>query len=608
MSKETNKKKVSSKLLFLMGFFVLLYFKSTMFTFIGSTNAGTSISAVGIEPYLIIPHLAILGIIIFPAFFFKEKAATKYLIIIDLLYSVLLIADLWYYRASGYYLGIQYIFYKDLFNPLGKSLINPNKIDLIFLIDLPILIFCYFKFKNKLADTRKVKTAVVGIMASLVIVFGAHYLFDTLRISGSIRFVQKDWEASWSPYTRAENRSPLGDHVYEIYSTLSKVYSKDDEDKKQQAEQWLEWNNENLPDNEYKGIAKGKNVIFLQIESLENFVINQEAYGQEITPNLNKLINENLYFSNIYEQNNGANSIDCDVMANASMLTLGDSVTALTYPEVKLNSIERILEKEGYTTVSSHVERPGDWGWLQLHKAALGIQTSWDINEYELDEYAGFGLSDRSLYTQFTSKLQDLKQPFFATVPTLTSHGPFDIADKYRELQLPEEIDKNKFGGYLQSVHYADAQIGNFFNMLEEKGLKDNTIVVIYGDHSGIHKYYTEDVEATEAAGMPGDWWKKYKMQVPLLIVGNDMPSKTIDKVGGHIDIMPTVSYLLGVSPNGTQMGRNLLNTDRDASVIKGGIVVGNPTEEEREKLKQAYDVADYLIKNNYFEKSNKIG
>lgn len=604
MFSKSNKKKINKKIILLIGFFILLYFKSTMFTFIGSTNSGTSISAVGIEPYLIIPHLAILGVIIFPAFFFKEKGAMKYLIVIDTLYSILLIADLWYYRASGYYLGIQYIFFKDLFNPLGNSLFNPNKLDLIFIIDIPILIFAYFKFKNKLQNVRRIKCAVIGIIASLVIVFGAHYLFDIVRFPGSIRFIQNDWEASWSPYTRVETRSPIGDHVYEAYWTLKKVYAKDDDEKKKQAEEWLKWNDENLPDNEYKGIAEGKNVVFLQIESLENFVINQEVYGQEITPNLNKLIKENLYFSNIYEQNNGANSIDCDVMANASMLTLGDSVTFLTYPESKYNSMARVLQKKGYETVSSHVERAGDWGWLQAHKAALGFDTSWDINEYELDEYAGFGLSDRSLYTQFSNKLATLKQPFFATVPTLTSHGPFDIAEKYRELDLPEDIDKNKFGGYLQSVHYADAQIGAFFNMLEEKGLKDNTIVVIYGDHSGVHKYYMDDVEKTN---MPGDWWQEYKQQIPLLIVGNDIPSKTVDTVGGHIDIMPTVSYLLGVDPDGTQMGRNLLNTNRNASVIKGSIVVGNPTEEERKKLEEAYDVADYLIKSNYFEKNNKL-
>lgn len=600
-----TKKTINKKLLSMIGFFILLYFKSIMFTFIGASTAGTNINAIGINVYTIIPYLAILGVIIFPAFLFKGKGRIRYIIGIDILYSLLLIADLWYYRASGYYLGLKYIVYSDLFNPLARSLFNPNIIDLLLIIDIPIIVVASYKIKDKLQIKRNVKNAILGVATCLIIVLSWHYLFDIKRIAGgTVRFVQDDWDASWNPSTRVMNRSPLGDHFYEGYTTLKKLMINDNEQMKAEAEEWLEWNNEELPDNEYKGVAKGKNVVFLQIEALEDFVINQKVYNQEVTPNLNKIIKEGLYFNNVYEQNNAGNSIDCDVMANSSMLTLGDSITLLTHPEVKYNSLARILGKNGYTTVSSHVERAGDWSWLEAHKAALGFQTSWDINQYNIDEYVGFGLSDKSLYTQFSDKLSKLQQPFFATVPTLSSHGPFDIKEQYRELELPKELDSNKLGGYFQSIHYADEQIGTFLKMLEEKNLMENTIVVIYGDHGGIHKYYMEDVEATN---MPGDWWQEYEKQIPFIVYGKDLTSNTIETVGGHIDIMPTISYLLGVETNNTPMGRNLLNTKRNASVIKGGTVVGSPTEEERIKLEQAYGVADYLIKNNYYEKTHKV-
>jgi phosphoglycerol transferase MdoB-like AlkP superfamily enzyme len=517
----------------------------------------------------------------------------------------MLLADLWYYRASGYFLEFKYIVYKDLFNPLGRSVLNPSLIDLILILDIPVIIFLIYKKEKGLSIKRNMKTSLIGIITCLTIIFGWHYLFDIKRVAdGTVRFMQEDWEAAWNPSTRAMNRSPLGDHLYEAYITLMKPVVNGDKEMRAEAEEWLDWNNEKLPDNKFKGLAQGKNVVLLQIESLENFVINQKVYDQEITPNLNKIINEGLYFGNIYEQNNAGNSIDCDVMANASVLTLGDSITFLTHPEVKYNSLARILGKSGYTTVSSHAERAGDWGWLEAHKAALGFQTSWDINEYNVDEKVGFGLSDRSLYKQFSDKLSKLQQPFFATVPTLSSHGPFDIKKQYRKLSLPEELDRNKLGGYFQSVHYADEQIGAFIDMLEEKGLMDNTILVIYGDHSGIHKYYMDDVEATQ---MEGDWWQEYRKQIPLIICGKGLPSETINTTGGHIDIMPTVAYLLGVDTDKTIMGRNLLNTNRNASVIKGGIVVGNPTTDEKVKFGQAYDVADYLIKNNYFEKTKKV-
>jgi phosphoglycerol transferase MdoB-like AlkP superfamily enzyme len=293
-----------------------------------------------------------------------------------------------------------------------------------------------------------------------------------------------------------------------------------------------------------------------------------------------------------------------DMMAASGVLPLGDVITYLEYPEVKYKSLPRLLEEQGYNTILSHAERAGDWNWAEAGKSAAGYNEIWDIRQYTIDEYAGFGLSDRSLYTQFSEKLSKLESPFFAVIPTLTSHGPFDIAKKYRELDLPKELDENKLGGYFQSVNYADKQIGLFFSLLEKYNLLDNTIVVIYGDHGGVHKYYMEDVEASN---IPGEWWKEKDSKVPLIVYGKDIKEKTIDVNGGQIDIVPTVSYLLGIDTKDYCMGRNLLTTKRDATVIKDGIIIGNPSKEEEIMLKEAYDIADKIIKNNYYVNTNKV-
>lgn len=590
----------------IIGMVIILFIKTVIFTSIGSSKFGTSFWGTGYDSPLIFAHVSYLIIMIAPCFFLKGKKEITYLIIIDILYSLLLIADLWYFRASGYYLGIKYIFYPELFNPLGNSLFNPNMLDLILIIDIPIIIYIRNRIKSKAEFKRSIKAGLLSFAIPILIISTTHYLFDIKRVYGSsVRFIQNDWEASWSPATRVKNRSPLGDHMYEIFTTFSKVISKVDKEEMKIVDSWLEWNNEKLPDNEYKGIAKDKNVIFLQIESLEDFVINQKVYGQEITPNLNKLINKSLYFNNIYEQNNGANSIDADMLASTGLLTLGDSVTFLTHPEVKYNSIQRILSRNGYQTAGSHAEKAGDWGWAEAHKSALGTEVLWSIRDYIEDEYVGFGLSDESLYRQFLEKIQTLNQPFFAMIPTLTSHGPFDINEKYRELNLPEELDENELGGYFQSIHYADKQIGTLIKNLEDKGLIENTVVVIYGDHGGVHKYYMNTVEKVE---MDGDWWKEYEMQIPLIIYGEDLPSRQIETVGGHMDITPTVLYLLGLDNENTFMGRNLLNTNRNATVIKGGTIKGTvSSEEERKNLEEAYKISEYIIKNNYFEHKGKV-
>ncbi len=584
----------------------ILYTKGFLLAlFITFDNGSFNINGADINIFLILPHLAILGVFVLPALMFKGKNSIRYLLFIDIIYTLLIISDLWVYRGTGHLLELKFLFFKEGFYTINEGIINPRIRDIVFLIDIGLLLFYYKKITSKINNIRRVGTSLVLIALCFAIIGSFHYILDIEDLTnGKVRFIQEEWQGTWNPYTKIVCRSPIGNHIYEDYKTIKKLVRKANDNDINEINQWLEWNKEGLDDNEYKALAKGKNVVFLQIEALENFVINEKVFDQEITPNLNKLIKENLYFKNIHEQNSAGNSIDTDMMAASGVLPLGDVITYLEYPEVKYYSLPRILNKEGYNTILTHAEKAGDWNWAEAGKSAADYKTIWDIRDYTIDEIVGFGLSDRSLYTQFVEKIAKEEEQFLAVVPTLTSHGPFDIDEKYRELELPKELDKNKLGGYFQSIHYADKQIGLFFELLKEKDLLDNTIVVVYGDHGGIHKYYMEDVEASN---IEGTWWQEKYSKIPLIIYGSDIPGKTIEAYGGQIDIMPTVSYLLGVDTNGYPMGRNLLNTNRNATVIKDGIILGNPKGDEEEMLKKAYDIADKIIKNNYYYKTNKV-
>lgn len=576
---------------------IILVIKSIIFIGIGSSNTGKTFSGFKIEKELILAQLAFIGILIFISLFFKGKRQITYLIIVDIVYSLILIADIWYYRASRNYLGLRHILFKDMFNPMHESLINPNKLDLLFLIDIPILIYIRVKIKNILNCKRNIKLSILGIILCILTIYITHYLIDIKDITkGRVKFMSVEW----SPFIMAQNQSPIGYHLYEAIRAIEKKNFQGNKDEIKQVDDWLAWNNKKLPDNKYKGIFKGKNVVFLQIESLENFVIGKKVLGQEITPNLDKLMKKSFYFDNIYEQNNAGNSIDCDMMANTGLLTLGDSITFLTHADVKYKSLPRILNENGYTTISTHAERASDWNWSEAHSNALGYQDMWDIDSYKLDDIFGMGLSDHSFLNQYADKLKTLKEPFFSTIPTLSSHGPFDLPDKYRELKLPKNIDDTKLGGYFQSVHYTDKQIGFFIDKLERLGLLNDTVLVIYGDHGGVHKYYNDEIQNVP---LEGDWWKERDYKIPLFIYGKGIEGKTISIAGGQTDIVPTVLYLLGIDvKENIFMGRNLLNTNRNSTVIKGNKIVGNPTEEERKRLEKAYTIADYIIKNKYFE------
>jgi phosphoglycerol transferase MdoB-like AlkP superfamily enzyme len=393
---------------------------------------------------------------------------------------------------------------------------------------------------------------------------------------------------------------PLGYHLFEVYNTISKVMDRQDKKELEEVSQWLSQNKEQLTDNEYKGMLKGKNLIFLQLESFENFIINRKVNGKEITPFLNKLTKEGLYFNNIYQQNNGGNSIDCDLMVNASIFTLGECITATNYGEVVYpNSLARILKSEGYTTVATHGDRAAEFNWTELHRNGFGADMLWDGGKYKYEETVGYGLSDRSFLRQLSNKLKTLTEPFYVHAPTMSNHGPYKIDSKYRELDLPKEIDESYLGGYFESSLYTDRQVEMFFNKLEESGILEDTVIVLYGDHAGVHKYYNEDIQKLS---YDGDWWKEYDHEIPLIIYAKGITPKVFEAYGGQIDIMPTVLYMLGVEDSKYRdnlMGRILVNTNRNAVVIKDNVIKGEvKTEEEREHLLKSYDIGSKIIKN----------
>jgi len=407
----------------------------------------------------------------------------------------------------------------------------------------------------------------------------------------------------WNPAETIAASGPISYHLQEAAKSINRLISNPSSEDVAEIETWLNYNKENLPDNEYKGLFKGKNVIFLQIESLENFVIGQKANGTEIAPFLTKLSKESLYFPNIYEQNNGGDSIDCDFLINSSTYTLGDQITGLNYGEnIYPNSLPRLFEHLGYKTITSHAENYAAFNWSELHKNAFGVDTLWSLNDYNNDEAVGYGISDRTFLNQLSEKLKNVQEPFFFESPTLSSHGPFEIGKQYRQLDLPKDIDESKLGGYFESIHYTDAQIEMFFEKLEQSGILNNTIVVMYGDHTGVHKYYNNEIKDLN---YEGNWWKAYDHKIPLIIYTPHMKPAIIKASGGQSDFLPTISYLMGIDKSmyeNTSMGRVLVNTNRNSTIIRTKEIEGDvKSPEEEQHVLNSYIIGEKIIKSNFF-------
>lgn len=579
---------------------VALLIKTVIFMTLVKASDAAQIKTINIDIKYAFIYLAFILVFYSFGYLLSKGKQVVFLILYNLAYSAILIADLWYYRVNRDVYSLKNILFPDTFNVMNGALVNFKAIDLIFVVDIILILLWVIIKKVKSTENRNVSKFSFTIRYSIIVILLSYIALDVMGLG---EWCDKMVKSGWYYEMTANCPGPIGYHIIEAGKTVAKKIETSNTKDNDKVNEWIEDNNENLEDNEYSGVLKGKNVIFLQIESLENFVINQTANGKEITPFLNKIASEGLYFNNFYEQNNAGNSIDCDFMVNTSVFPLGDKITALNYgTNTYNNSLPKILERQGYTTITTHAEAPGEFNWSEIHANSFGAQKLWSINDYVYEECVGYGLSDRSFLTQIADKVKNENQPFFIQAPTLSSHGPFNIAEEYRELDLPDEINNSYLGGYFESVHYTDKQVEMFFNRLEEEGLLDNTVIVLYGDHTGVHKYYNDDIQELS---YEGDWWKEEDNKIPLIIYSKDMNSKVIEAHGGQVDLLPTICYLLGIDKEeyiNTSMGRNLVNTNRDATIIKGNKIMGTiSSEEEEDHLLNAYSVGKEIIEENYF-------
>ncbi len=542
-------------------------------------------------------------ILIFLSFslLFKGKGRVIYLFVIDIIITALIFLDLGYFRGFLTMPSALLLTQTANLDNMGGTISSMfSKLDFLLLIDFIILaIYVFFTRKSYTNVKRRAPlTFIVMILSSILFIayvpFNLHILKNEDVKNGYIF-------SNYDPTNTARYFSPIGYHIFDVYNVYkdSKPYELTEEETTKINEFFQA--KENLEDNKYAGMLKGKNLIVIQVESLESFIVGKEINGQKITPVMDELISKGLYFPNIYEQVNEGTSSDSDLMINTSMFPLRRGSTFFRYPSTEYNSLPNLLEEMNYDTIAIHPDKGSFWNYVNGLKG-IGFNEFIDYYSFNIDEEIGLGISDESYFRQVVPMLKNLKEPFYAFTVTLTSHGPFDLPKEKRVLNLDSELDKSELGGYFESIKYTDAQIGEFLKQLDKEGLLDDTVVVIEGDHTGVHKYYNSSIEKLSNKE---DWYlDNGHHTIPFIIWSKDMnEGKTFDTIGGQIDIMPSLLYLMGVDNEkyiNTAIGRNLLNTNKSFAVLTNLEVVGeNLTDEEKEMYKNIVDLSDKMIRAN---------
>ncbi len=321
------------------------------------------------------------------------------------------------------------------------------------------------------------------------------------------------------------------------------------------------------------GIAKGKNLIVIQMEAMQNMLIGKIYNGQEITPNLNRLIREQgtIYFDNFYQQIGSGNTSDAEFAINNSIMGSIESFTYQLHQGNYLKGLPWILKEQGYQTAVFHGYDKTFWNRENMYPVE-GFDTFISSDQLVNDHIEGIGggnivgISDYAFFQQSLEYLKEMEEkpdPFYSFLITLSSHNPFHLPDSLRGLELLPKDQDNIVGNYLNAEHYADQCIGEFLDALKEEGLYENSVIALYGDHFGLTKSDPQIAEkVTEFLGFEYDY--DIMLNIPLILhIPGYEGNQTVSISGGQLDFMPTICYLLGVEQLDTiYLGQNLLTAD----------------------------------------------
>lgn len=535
-------------------------------------------------------------------FSLQKRKITLYFI--DLFLSVFLLAELLYMDYFRTPLKVFTFYQITNLNGLGESIFYLfHPIYLLFFLDLLLLIKPVFFKKHK--NGRNIRLAICLVIIS--------FLFILVK-PVKVVWIDKvsDPFRTFDALDVVKAYGLIGHHLLDFYQAVADSDRNLTEEEKDLIEKWFAERNEQVRKNgnsPYFSFAKNKNLILIQVESFQSFVINQKVLGQEITPTINQLLKNSLYFPNIYPQTVEGNSSDAELLTQTSLYPVKQGATFFRFPNNTYHSLAHLLNQKGYESIAIHADEATFWN-RHLVFPKLGFHKFYAIDDFNEDEMIGMGLGDQSMFRQTLPILQNTKQPFYSFIITLTSHVPFTIPEDKKVLNIPKEIENTNLGNYFHSIHYLDQALSSFLAGLRENGLLEQSVIVIYGDHDGIFPKDKKDVEQWVGMEISKEDWIRSYMGIPLIIYHPSLPGKTNHLVGGQIDILPTIADILGMDHDETyyMMGQNLLVAKEGVAIVPKGdysdqaLLITDENITQLPENNMDLSIANYIIKGDYFK------
>ncbi len=355
-------------------------------------------------------------------------------------------------------------------------------------------------------------------------------------------------------------------------------------------------------DNKYTGILDGYNIIYVHMESMQNFLMDLTFNGEEVVPNLNDLKEEGLFFSNFYSPVSTGTSSDAEYMMLTGLLPPSSGTVFVNYSDNTFKTMATYLQDRGYYTFSMHGNYSSMWNRRNVHPK-LGYQELYYRDTFTFDpevDTIGLGINDKLFFYQAVEKLENIEsiyENYFGTIITLSNHSPFkpneaftyDINDYYVDEETNSEtfscyLCDRDIGKYIVSSHYADEALGDFINYIEESDAFQNTVFVFYGDHDAKISYrdmnylYNYDYVTGEVKEEGDEGYVPYdsydhalNKKTPLIIwtKNKDLSRKLkgeVDTIMGMYDVAPTLFNMLNIEDDKV-LGHDIFNI-KDNNIV----------------------------------------
>ncbi|MBK5443869.1 MULTISPECIES: LTA synthase family protein [unclassified Peribacillus] len=496
----------------------------------------------------------------------KGKKSFKWIIRLNLLMSLWLFFNIVYYRSFTDFITLPTLTQVQNAGDLGPSILELFKgHDVFYFLDTVLLIVLY-KFKDFKVEDIKIKRRTVGMV----------YLAGLAIFAINLGLAEKDRPQLLSrTFDRNYIVKYLGMYNYTVYDAVqnTKTYAQRATANSTDIAEVVNYTKATSaePNPKYFGAAEGKNVIYLHLESMQNFLIDYKLNGEEVTPFLNSLAHDKsdfMYFDNFFHQVGQGKTADAEFMLENSLFGLPQGAAFTNRSQNTYQAAPAILGQKGYTSAVFHGNYKSFWNRDNMYKS-LGFNQFFDANHYNMEnkeEVLSYGLMDKPFFKESIPMLETLKQPFYTKFITVSHHFPYAM-DQEKATIGKQTTGDASVDSYFQTARYADEALKEFFDYLKESGLYDNSVIVMYGDHYGISENHKEAMSKVLDKEV-GTFENAQLQRVPLLIHVPGVEGGEMHQYGGQIDLLPTLLHLLGIKSNDyVQFGSDLLSKDHNEVV-----------------------------------------